>query len=200
MYQSNEARLYTSILDLDTKTLAEECFFLQNFIVEQCEGIEDDYGDPDSPRTTQLYKHYNIFTTTSDCIHRLYREVSNNFRRIQPDGAYGITGWLNVYTEASPMLNEHKHFKPEYEAYHGYYVVTTPENKPTRYIFDDGHVEVVESHNNLLVIGESGKDSHVTTPVVGEELRISIAFDICPVHTLISRGPRVGILNRWVPV
>ena len=191
--------LVKSVVAKNPEVVEKECEVIQK-IIKECYSYEPHTFQDGTklPLSSTLYKKYNIFTAPSRPIYEIYYAIRNQFREIHPTGEYMLEGWLNYYTKDFPCVKRHSHDKAKIRAYHGFYVVKSPPNKPTTYYFYDGTVESVESIPGLLVIGPSGIDEHESTPVEGEEVRITIAFNVIPIETLLTL--EVPLLNHFIPV
>ena len=108
----------------------------------------------------------------------LLESIAQLFAQIQSEGAYYIHGWLNVYTRDNPSLGIHAHGEGFEGNYHGVFTVSSPANQYTEFLLSDGSEERVLSASNGMLIASCGDSLHRTTAVSGDEIRMTIAFDI----------------------
>jgi hypothetical protein len=141
------------------------------------EKFEPGFGG-DTPLLTQFFDLYNLFAYES--MQGLEQQICQKFRKIEPTGVYHLHGWLNVFSQEHPYLGLHKHGSEGQGAYHGIFIVDSPTENYTHFLFDDGTEEKVFSENNLLFFANQGDSAHKTSAVAGENKRITIAFDILP--------------------
>lgn len=132
----------------------------------------------DNPVLTQFFDLYNLFAYES--MQSLEQQICQKFREIEPTGVYHLHGWLNVFSQEHPYLGFHRHGSKGQGTYHGIFIVDSPSENYTHFVFDDGTEEKVFSENNLLFFADAGDSGHQTSAVVGENKRITVAFDVLP--------------------
>jgi len=140
--------------------------------------------------------------------YELYQEIKTTFHaaNIHQNGEsakgiqYYAQCWLNVY-QAGEYIDWHYHWLPESEAWHGFYCLDVEPKSHTSYRIPGIEKEVIiDSKNNMLVIGKSDGDLHKSSEWTDTERpRITIAFDILPADKLCKEGYQ-DMLNHWVPI
>jgi hypothetical protein len=188
---------------------------------------------PGSQMLTDIYQEYNLLMYPFPGFHELYFGIQNMFHQVlthcfgKTNNQYYIQSWLNLY-ERGQFIDWHDHWKPHQEAWHGFFCVDVEPNSKTSYMWPNiEEVIDIESKNNLLVIGTSNGDKHKSSSWDNDHPRITIAFDIVPLKSLlyplirdkttkkesqltinildIPNGVDVfrsskGYINHWIPI
>jgi hypothetical protein len=196
-------KIHKSNLELNLSALKHSCYLCNTQIQQECEGFEQPVGGTSIP--TGLSKHYNIFTSTLPGFFEVHKEISKAFQEIKHDTtlSYWIVGWLNVWPNKGKVLPWHGHHSScgnDDNQFHGYLGVDCEPNSVTEYRLQGTTdiIETVKNKNNQLVIASSGGIEHRTSDWIEDFPRITIAFMIQPIETVM--GDVGNRLNYYIPV
>lgn len=201
--------------------------YLDNNLIELSEFLEKKYKEIEEvkvPGVSKLYengrelwvesgslstvkwKEYNVFQFYNASIHKLYKEISNTVKEAcEYYGVdfekqnYYIQGWFNITHTGKGKLDWHDHGGPFAPHFHGYYCVNA-EPSITHYTINDGSKRIVDNvnKNNRLIISEMGHP-HAMGDWEWEGSRITIAYDIEPLNSLLSAGNSINE-QHWIPL
>lgn len=197
---------------IDLPRLRKTCLRANRYITEQISAKHkhDSLYEGVAPVSTKLFRHYNLLTFPADQIHALYKFISEAFRFVsKTTEPHWIQCWLNVYKHGE-FIDWHKHWKPEYRSWHGYYGVNVAGSVTTYKIPGKESPTQVDVPNvdGQVIISPSANDDHRTWPWDKDQPRITIAFDIIPEETMHFDwcapvvDPNIGSTNHnhWLPV
>jgi hypothetical protein len=203
-----ENYLYTKSLDLDLlkyKVIADQ---MTDFISKNFVSNDRDYQDNNIATSTKLFSQYNLLLYPYPGMHKLYSAIQKMFYECAgryyhndiPDQYYYVQAWLNCYKKGQ-YLNWHGHSPPEHRAWHGFFCVDVEPGSSTTYRLPGRSDDVVvESKDNLLVMGPSAGDVHKSSEwPFSDRPRITIAFDIVPENILAVSGG-LSEINHWAPI
>ena len=189
--------VWTSQLNLDLDALKKSSLEMNNFIKKIFR--PNDLISKNLGHSTKSYKQYNLFMYPLPGFHELYREIRNQFYSINPNNTinYYIECWVNCY-EKGEFIDWHNHsinndITPN--VWHGFYCVNGQGSSTLYRDVNGNHILDLESENNQLVLVKHNNIEHKTTPWMGEELRITLAFNIVPEDSLSP----FRIMNHWIP-
>jgi len=188
------------------KNIKQDCAILQQLILNK-------FG-PDHPEAsrevyfygsyyTALFKKYNALLTPTRGFYELYNLIKECFHNLpeseKRDEPFYAQCWMNMY-DSDHFIDWHKHWDAEYDVWHGFYCASIPSDSGTWYRIPSLSEELyIPSVEGKMVIGKSADDMHKSTPVNGEEKRITIAFDIVPCSVVQQDNDR-DKLNFWIPI
>jgi hypothetical protein len=144
---------------------------------------------------TSIFKEYNILTFTDKHFFKLYYCLLDNIEPfLDKDKSYVIQAWANIF-RSGEFIDWHGHWEKRDSVIHGYYCVNA-DNTTTSYRFTNNENVVynVDNKNGLLVFGRSAGDEHCSSPWTQEGQRITIAFDIVPIDSLLNTT-----YNHYIP-
>lgn len=210
---SKEHKFFEKYLDNDleklSKFLEEKYELIEN---AKLPGVTTMENDPkiwleSGSLSTVKWKEYNVFQFYNSSIYKLYKEIVNTVKEaceyyeIDFDKQeYYIQGWFNINSVAKGgKLNWHDHGEPGAPNFHGYYCVNA-EPSTTHYKINDGSGRIVDNvnKNNRLILSEMGHP-HAMGDWEWEGSRITIAYDIQPLNSLIRYGSNVSE-QHWFPL
>lgn len=195
--------VFTKMLQLDTEKIRKSSLDMSEIIMTHFH--PDQYKTPTFiPATTTLFRYYNIFCYPFPEFPKLLKEITLFFKDLHPEhykSTYYIESWINVYHKGE-YIDWHGHWDSSFKSWHGFYCVDVEPNSGTYYRLSNDHEEYfVPSKNNLLVLSKSDRDQHKTTPWEDEKRpRITIAFNILPIESIILDLEDKQQLNHWVPL
>ena len=191
----------TRMLELDTATIKKSCYLMKDTIDKNFIDDKHYYDDVSAPVTSNVFMSYNLLMYPFDGFHDLFVEINRSFHAMRihqkvEHTKFYIQCWLNVFKE-NQFLSWHKHWEPEFDAWHGFYCVQVGESS-TAYILKDKTELTVQSQDNLLVLSKSDGDIHRSSPWVRSDMdRITIAFDILPDYAFKKTDIQI---NHWIPI
>jgi hypothetical protein len=196
--------LYTRKLDLDLEVIRSTVDFMYEYI--RLNFVDDGKGyNGQSTLTTKLYDKYNYLLYPVPGNYELFNYIKETFHAAlthsnwNVSDQYYIQCWLNVYRKGE-FIDWHHHGTPDMNSWHGFYCVDVEPNSFTAYKFPDIPREtIVNSENNLIVIGPTNGDLHRSSEWNEETPRVTIAFDIVPANILFERG-HWETKNHWIPI
>jgi hypothetical protein len=187
--------IITEKANLDLTSLKTSCYKLHDLIKTNFKDNQKEYLGT-STLTTQLYSSYNLLMYPYDQFYELYSFIKKVFRENCTDEKkYYIQCWLNYY-EKNQYIDWHRHWKPKYKTWHGFFCVSCEPSKTTYKLPHVYSPVDITSEDNLLVISQSAGDEHRTYPWPYDDPRITIAFDIVPQEYI---NPEKW-MNHWVPI
>ena len=191
-----------TIVNLELGPLKAYCLEVSPIIVDKWKNnlnIENKDLFDNISLTTKLHFYYNFLLFPNKQLHNLYFEIQNFFNQIRTDGVpYYITMWCNIH-QKNQNLDWHSHNPPEHNAYHGYFSLDA-EPSITTYRLPDGSIEQVVNKNNQIVLSKSDGDKHCVSIWQEERPRITLAFDIIPVHIANGSLRMQNRTNNWMPI
>jgi hypothetical protein len=156
--------------------------------------------------STVKWTEYNVFQFYNSEIHKLYKSISDMVKEactyydIDFDKQdYYVQGWFNINHSHVGKLDWHDHGGPGAPFFHGYYCVSA-EPSITHYKLFNDNSKIVENHNlnNRAIVSEMGHP-HAMGDWSWDGPRITIAYDIIPLQTLIDNGEKVP-QQHWIPL
>lgn len=198
---------YVNVFDinLDLDELKPTCLNIGEFIENQYAENMGNYinsGELDAPHTTKVFNQYNLLSFVSPKIYDVYKNIQNAFNQLpKKEDDFYIQCWLNVF-KSNTELSWHHHWGKEYDCWHGFICVDAEPSITSYRIPDENGFSEIDIHNknNTLVISKSDGDLHKTSVWNDpNRSRITIAFDILPMRTLI-KTPNSKQINHWIPI
>ena len=170
---------------IDNTQLMKDCleaerFLLNTLTADTAVGM---YGS----KTTASYSQYNLLSFPVESFQNLYHNMVSVIKPCLPKETHVLQCWLNIF-RGNEFIDWHNHWKKKFRVIHGFYCVhVTPSF--TEYKFDHlpDNIFKVKSSEGLLVFGKSNGDLHRSSPWHDHNNpRITIAFDIIPVSTMVN--------------
>jgi hypothetical protein len=138
-------------------------------------------------KTTASFRQYNLLSFPIESFQNLYHTMVSVIKPCMPKETHVLQCWLNIF-RGNEFIDWHHHWRKRYRAVHGFYCVNvTPSYTEYKFEHSPGSTYKVESKEGLLVFGKSDGDIHRSSP--WQDLntpRVTIAFDIIPVSTLLA--------------
>jgi len=180
---------------IDNAQLMKRCFNIERKLTHTLPPVEKSwFGNKPSAWNME----YNLFTFPVPELYELYETMQEKISPLLDyNRSYALKSWMNIFRKGE-NVNPHHHFEPEFDAWHGFYCVNVGKNASyTTYKIPDVEKEiVVPSKNGLLVIGRSRDDRHWSSVWEDDtQPRITLAFDICPIDTLIPEEENGSFRN-----
>lgn len=189
-----------------TKFLEEKMHQLENGLVPGVSKEDFDVLENRSP-ATNLGPKYNIFQFHNEGIHDLYSAVSSMTKEACEyygidfnKEKYMIQGWFNFdkYEKPEPLPDDFLHDHLEGKGapdFHGYYCVNAePSNTYYKIGGMDGTRFTNKNINNRAVLSETGHP-HGIQSWTNPEFRITIAYDVTPLKTILNAREQ-----HWIPL
>jgi hypothetical protein len=145
--------------------------------------------------STQKSREYNAFQMYYPWMHDLYSAVVDMTREACEyyDVDYNseqwiVQSWFNINSnDNGKMLGWHDHVHPDFDkpAFHGYYCVNA---EPSQTFYNiNGDVISNSNKNNRAILSMVGFP-HAMGPWESDEKRITIAYDVLPLSTLLQKN------------
>lgn len=183
-------------LDLQdvSKKLKDEYAKIENGTLQGVSPVED--KDPfaySKSYSTQKYKEYNLLQMYYPFAHEIYSTIQSML--LEACEYYGVDynseqwvaqSWFNIHSKTKGgRLGWHDHQQglDDVPAFHGYFCVNA-EPSDTLYMID-GSVVPNKNKNNRAILSAVGYP-HAVAPWEWDEERITIAYDVIPLRTLIE--------------
>ncbi len=176
--------------------------FLANQIANEIAIPNGLANTPHPSLCTACSPHYNLFTSTMPEVYYLYKDIQEFFKTeiCQTDQGYWIVGWLNYWPNKGEVLDWHGHdYGGGANCFHGIYGVNCePSYAEYREIGTEDIVEKIENKNGQLLITTSTNIEHRISDWNEDEPRITIAFNIQPIDTMLQhiQTPKVNPANK----
>ncbi len=155
---------------------------------------------------TACSPHYNLFSSTMPDIFNLYKDIQIFFKEeVLHDSrkGYWIVGWLNYWPNKGEVLNWHGHdYGGGVDCFHGILGINCePSYAEYREVGTEDVAEKVENKDGQLLITHSTNIEHRISEWHEEEPRITVAFNIQPIDTMLQHiqtpkvnpAPKVGL-------
>jgi hypothetical protein len=182
---------------IDNKILYDHCLAIEKILKLNFTYTEDSwYGN----FTSAINQKYNLFCFPGVQLAKLYKLMVTNISPLLDNEPYVLKSWMNVY-RAGQKVAWHDHWMPKYRAWHGFYCVHVGESATHYRIPDVNDTVIVPSKEGRLVVGKSDNDTHTSTEWNDTtSCRITLAFDIIPVSTLLESTIYSDLpLNHFIP-
>jgi hypothetical protein len=177
--------------DIDNDALIKQLYIVNDWIAEQCK--EDPEGRYGNSLASYWHGNYNLLSFPTLELNKLYYYIAETAQQVcRPGAQYYIRCWFNLF-ENGQNIKWHRHWNTEDEAYHGFYCVRTEGEHPswTDYRIPDQEEEHrIMSSDGTLVLGKSEDDRHMSSVWQNDGHRITIAYDIVPMHKLNFAKPQ----------
>lgn len=212
MLSNREHKFFEKYLDNDldqlAKFLEEKYELIESAKLRGVETMENDpgYWLESGSLSTVKWREYNVFQLYHPSLHKLYSELSKtvkeaceyygvDFEKQQ----YYVQGWFNINTTGNGKLNWHDHGAPGAPNFHGYYCVKAEPSTTYYRLFGDPNREVANHNiNNRMIVSEMGHP-HAMGDWDWEGSRITVAYDIQPLQSLLMGGEHT-IEQHWIPL
>jgi hypothetical protein len=182
---------------IDNKRLYHRCVAIEKILNNKFPNADLSwYGNAASANN----REYNLFSFLDSELIKLYQYMVKTISPLLEDECYVLKSWMNVY-RVGQQVNWHRHWPPEFKVWHGFYCVNVGESATHYKIPGIEDIVVVPSKEGRLVVGKSDDDRHKSTPWNNpDSLRITLAFDIVPINSILSRDIYSNIpLNHYIP-
>ena len=196
-------QIYKSQLKHNLSSFVHTSKFLANQIANEIALPNGLANVPHPSLCTACSPHYNLFTSTMPEVVALYKDIQEFFNKeVTHDSRkfYWIVGWLNYWPHKGEVLDWHGHdYGGGVDCFHGIYGINCePSYEENREIGTEEIVEKVENKNNQLLITHSTNIEHRISDWEDKEPRITIAFNIQPMDTMLQhiRTPQVNQANK----
>lgn len=212
MLSNREHKFFEKYLDNDLEKLAkfleEKYELIENAKLRGVETMENDpgYWLESGSLSTVKWREYNVFQFYNESLYKLYKELAKtvkeaceyygvDFEKQQ----YYVQGWFNINTAGGGKLNWHDHGAPGAPNFHGYYCVKAEPSTTYYRLFGDPNREVANHNiNNRMIVSEMGHP-HAMGDWNWEGSRITVAYDIQPLQSLLNAGDQ-AIQQHWIPL
>jgi hypothetical protein len=152
--------------------------------------------------STMKWREYNVFQFHTKEIYNLYvavgqmvREACKYYEIDFDSQQFMLQGWFNINHSGNGKLDWHEHGHSGAPNFHGYYCVNA-EPSQTHYVtFDE--FKINENKNNRAILSEMGHP-HAMGNWDWDGARITIAYDVQPLETLIRAG--IEHEQHWIPL
>jgi len=186
----------------DTDTIDNELLYHRCVAIESILNKKFPDADPDwyGNATSANHRNYNLFSFVDSELIKLYQFMVKSISPLLGDEAYVLKSWMNVY-RAGQKVDWHVHWPAEVRVWHGFYCVRVGESATHYKIPGIKDIVVVPSKEGRLVVGKSEDDQHKSTPWDNpDSFRITLAFDIIPVKSLLNRTVYNDLpINHYIP-
>jgi hypothetical protein len=200
-------RFFERMLSNDLSSLTEQ--LLERYaLIEKAEvaGVtpvdHTDIWQETNSVSTMKWSQYNVFQFHIPEVINLYHAVSSmvkeacDYYEVDFDSQkFMIQGWFNVNYTKKGKLDWHDHAPVGAPFFHGYYSVSAEPSETHYYAF--GEHKINHNVNNKAILSEMGH-SHAMADWDWEGPRITIAYDVTPLHELIPGG--VDLEQHWIPL
>tara|TARA_B100000900_G_scaffold416271_1_gene450844 strand:+ start:10306 stop:10986 length:681 start_codon:yes stop_codon:yes gene_type:complete len=188
-------------LNHNKDSFVHQARFLANQIANEIAIPNGLTNTPHPSLCTACSPHYNLFTSTMPEIYYLYKEIQEFFKtEIMSNQGYWIVGWLNYWPNKGEVLDWHGHdYGGGTNCFHGIYGINCePSYAEYREIGTEDIVERIENKNGQLLITPSTNIEHRISDWNEDEPRITIAFNIQPIDTMLQhiQTPKVNPANK----
>jgi hypothetical protein len=152
--------------------------------------------------TTMNWHLYNTFQFYHPTLHNLAKAVKEmtleacEYYSIDFDSQnFMVQSWFNINYAKKGKLDFHEHGGNGAPHFHGYYCVSAEPSITHYQIFNK---ETVDNHNknNRAILSETGH-RHAMADWDWEGPRITIAYDVLPLNTLLKVG---ALEQHWFPL
>lgn len=202
-------KFFDKHLDIDTDSLSRYLLLqserIKNATLPGIKTLGDkEFWVESGSISTVKWREYNVFQFLNKDIYKLYKNIAKVMREACEyygisfeDQNYMVQGWFNVNYNKTGKLDWHDHGGPFAPHFHGYYSVKAEPSTTYYRIFNDPAREVA-NHNvdNRLIISEMGHP-HAQADWDWEGPRITIAYDIVPLQSLIDSNTSE---QHWLPL
>lgn len=204
---TKQQKFFEQYLDNDLEELADELkkryAQIENLEIEGITPVDKtDLWQQSKSVSTMKWREYNVFQFHIPGIHKLYNAVSKmtkeacdyydiNFDEQQ----FMIQGWFNINYAKKGKLNWHEHGGDGAPNFHGYYCVKA-EPSTTHYMVFGKPFDNINK-DNRAVLSETGHP-HAMADWEWEGARITVAYDVLPLKTLIENGMHQE--QHWIPL
>jgi hypothetical protein len=172
---------------IDNTQLMKDCLDAEEVLMS-CDLVKDSedtgvYGN----RTSASYINYNLLSLPIESFQSFYHNLISVIKPCLPKEHHVIQCWFNVF-RGGEFVGWHDHWPARYRCVHGFYCVNvTPSFTEYKYKHIPDQVFKIKSKEGLLVFGKSNNDLHQSSPWSDSaNPRITIAFDILPVSTMVN--------------
>ena len=184
---------------IDNDILYDHCVAIEQILEQTYPITEDDdgwYGN----FTSKVNRKYNLFCFPGVQLGKLYQLMVKNISPLLDDEPYVLKSWMNVY-RAGKKVGWHDHWIPKFRAWHGFYCVNVGDSATYYRIPGIEDTVIVPSKEGRLVIGKRDGDTHSSTEWTDpDKFRITLAFDVIPVSTLVAAVPYGNLpQNHFIP-
>jgi hypothetical protein len=182
---------------IDNKILYDHCLAIEKVLRLTFPETKDSwYGN----FTSAINQKYNLFCFPGVQLSKLYSFMVTEISPLLENEPYVLKSWMNVY-RAGQKVAWHEHWLPKYRAWHGFYCVNVGESATHYKIPNVKDIIIVPSKEGRLVIGKSDNDKHSSTEWNDvNSCRITLAFDIIPVSTLLESTVYSDLpINHFIP-
>ena len=199
-------KIYKTQLKHNLASFTHTSKFLANQIANEIAIPNGLANVPHPSLCTACSPHYNLFTSTMPEVVSLQKDIREYFREsIKHDTSkhYWRVGWLNYWPNSGEVLDWHGHdYGGGIDCVHGIYGINCePSFAEYREIGTEKVVECVENFNNQLLITHSTDIEHRISDWDGADPRITIAFNIQPIDTMlqhvqtpqVNKQPKTGL-------
>lgn len=152
--------------------------------------------------STMKWRQYNVFQFHIPEIFNLYKAVNEMVREACEyyeidfeDQQFVMQGWFNINHASTGKLDWHEHGASGAPNFHGYYCVKA-EPSTTHYITFGEEKDNINK-DNRAVLSEMGHP-HAMGNWDWEGARITVAYDIQPLRTLMEAG--IDHEQHWIPL
>ncbi|MGY8985778.1 MAG: hypothetical protein ACKVIX_03975 [Sphingomonadales bacterium] len=172
---------------VDNKKLYNRCHEIENILKTSYPNTEAGwYGTFSSAN----HDKYNLFGFPDVQLSKLYQLMVKNISPLLENESYVIKSWMNLY-RAGQKVDWHGHWPERFRVWHGFYCVNVGESATHYRIPKIKDTIVVPSKEGRLVIGKSAGDTHASTEWSDTSTnRITLAFDIIPISTLLPHDDK----------
>jgi hypothetical protein len=203
-------KFFEKYLNIDTDRLA-------NYLLKQYDRIENqtlrgisdlnvkkDLWITSQSRSTIKWQDYNVFQFYNEDIYDLFINIRNTLKEACDyydvdyyKEKFLIQGWFNVNYNKKGKLDWHDHGPSGAPFFHGYYCVKAEPSR-THYRINNADEVININKDNRLILSEMGHP-HAMADWEWDGPRITIAYDIIPLRTLVN--PNRGVVEQhWFPL
>ena len=171
--------VYKKQLNHNKDSFVHQSKFLANQIANEIAIPNGLANTPHPSLCTACSPHYNLFTSTMPEMYFLYKDIQEFFKteiRTNTNQGYWIVGWLNYWPNKGETLDWHGHDRE----------------------IGSEEIHKVENKNGQLLITHSTNMEHRISDWDNDEPRITIAFNIQPIDTMLQhiQTPKVNPANK----
>ena len=198
-------KIYKTQLKHNLASFTHTSKFLANQIANEIAIPNGLANVPHPSLCTACSPHYNLFTSTMPEIFSLYKEIQHFFKtEVHHDTrqGYWIVGWLNYWPNKGEVLDWHGHdYGGGTDCFHGIYGVNCEPSYAEYREIGSEEIHKVENKNGQLLITHSTNMEHRISDWDNDEPRITIAFNIQPIDTMlqhiqtpqVNKQPKTGL-------
>ena len=194
--------VYKKQLNHNKDSFVHQSKFLANQIANEIAIPNGLANTPHPSLCTACSPHYNLFTSTMPEMYFLYKDIQEFFKteiRTNTNQGYWIVGWLNYWPNKGETLDWHGHdYGGGTNCFHGIYGVNCEPSYAEYREIGSEDIQKVENKNGQLLITQSTNMEHRISDWDGNEPRITIAFNIQPIDTMLQhiQTPKVNPANK----